>query len=269
MSNEAIVRLIQNGERDRIIDLWDNTKRFVRKQANASAWRSCGGYDVDDLTQSGFLAMVSAAETYEPEAGKSFVSWLSVYLKTGFAEAANRRSEKQQKDPMHSAESLYDPIPGDTDGETYLLDTIQGDNVIEATEEKIFAEKLHEDLEAVLSTIPSQNADVLRLHFFDDVDLSEIAKLRGVSSTTVGARKRDGLRYMRQQANTLQGSKLRAYIEESTNYYAGLGLRRFFCTHDSPIENTVIAREKYEKRFLSEPVLEPRSCSQWKAAGHV
>ena len=82
-------------------------------------WQSCisaGGVEFGDLYNSGYLALIAAADTYNPTAGCSFIGWLSMSLKTAFAEAGGYRSRKQALDPLHRASSLNAPLGNDEDG---------------------------------------------------------------------------------------------------------------------------------------------------------
>ncbi len=255
MSNEELVTLIQNGDLSKLTELWEGVRGFVAKTARSYMVIYDGRYGVelDDLMQSGFLAMVAAAESYEAKDAK-FITWLGYYLKTAFAEAANRRTKGQKKNPLHNASSLYEPVPGADDDETLLLDIIPGPDAFEDVEAKIYREQLRADLEAVLSTIPARNADVLRLHFFEDKELTEIARSRGVSNEAISAAKREGIQAMRRKTNTRQGAKLKEYLEERTNYYSGMGLGRFINTGVSPVEAKALRREQLEKGFYYDPM---------------
>lgn len=105
MSNEELVALIQAGERGKLAELWEQVERFVAVKAYRRHLLSdgLGGVEVEDLYQSGYLALVAAADSFNPAAGRSFISWLALALKTAFAEAGNYRSSKQARDPLHRA----------------------------------------------------------------------------------------------------------------------------------------------------------------------
>ena len=45
---------------------------------------------VEDLYQSGYLALVDAVKSYDAGRGMSFIGWLALALRTAFAEAAGR-----------------------------------------------------------------------------------------------------------------------------------------------------------------------------------
>lgn len=82
MSNEKLVVLIQAGEREYLPQLWAQVERFVAKQASRrmTATGGFGGVEFWDLYDSGYIALVGAVESFDPEAGRSFVGWLALHL---------------------------------------------------------------------------------------------------------------------------------------------------------------------------------------------
>lgn len=76
MTNEELVALIQSGERDKLPELWEQVERFVALQANKRhlLFNGLGGVEVEDLYQSGYIALVCAADTYDP-AALSLAGW--------------------------------------------------------------------------------------------------------------------------------------------------------------------------------------------------
>ena len=127
MTNEELVALIQAGERDKLPELWDQVEKFValraRKLLVALGDRASSyGLEFGDLHNSGYFALLEAVETYDTEAGASFIGWLALRLKTAFAKTGGwyGRSGKRQKaqDPLHMALSMDAPVKtGADDGD--------------------------------------------------------------------------------------------------------------------------------------------------------
>lgn len=99
MSNEELTVLIQAGEREYLPQLWAQVERFVAKQASRrmTATGGFGGVEFGDLYDSGYIALVAAAESFDPEAGGSFIGWLALHLKTAFAEAGDIAAVNRRK----------------------------------------------------------------------------------------------------------------------------------------------------------------------------
>lgn len=89
MSNEELVALIQAGERDRLVELWEQVRRFAWKQSRRwlLALDGRGGVTHEDLQQCAFLALMAAADSFDPGRGRSFIGWYALHLKTAFSEA--------------------------------------------------------------------------------------------------------------------------------------------------------------------------------------
>ena len=122
MSNEELVERVQAGERGTLHVLWAQVERFVARQARMRLILSggLGGVEFEDLYNSGYIALVAAADTYDPTVGCSFIGWLSLNLKTAFAEAGGYRSRKQALDPLHWAGSLDAPLGNDAEDGTVI-----------------------------------------------------------------------------------------------------------------------------------------------------
>lgn len=76
-TNEELVLTIQAGDRDRLPELWKQVERFARMMARRRVKLAgeLGGATLQDLYQSGYIALVKAAETWSPEPGFKFLTW--------------------------------------------------------------------------------------------------------------------------------------------------------------------------------------------------
>ena len=188
MTNEELVALIQGGERDKLPELWGQVERFVAAQARSRLVLSggLGGVEFDDLYNAGYLALVAAADTYDPLAGRAFIGWLALALKTAFAEAGGYRSRKQACDPLHRAGSTDAPAGEDSDtaiGE--LIADPAASLALQDAEDRIWLEQLHDALEKALAELPTQQGGTLRGRFYQAHTLEEIAAAEGVTKETV------------------------------------------------------------------------------------
>ena len=91
VSNEELVTLIQAGDRDRIVELWHQVQRMVYKQA--ARWAGLGGTTIEDLTQTGFIAM----------------------LRAELSAATGYNSKRSWFDPLQNAVSLDAPLEDSED----------------------------------------------------------------------------------------------------------------------------------------------------------
>lgn len=188
MTNEALVAQIQSGDQRRLLELWTQVERFVWGKARRRYLLSegLGGVEIEDLYQSGYIALVAAADSYDPDGGRSFVGWLALYLKTAFAEAAGYRSRKQARDPLLRAASLDAPVGDDPDGST--LAELQSDpaaeHEIEAVVEQDRLDRLRAVLEEALARLPEDQQSAIRRRYYswDQVPLSGAEKDRDAAA---------------------------------------------------------------------------------------
>ena len=149
MSNEDLVALVQAGDRDKLVQLWEQVKRLVWKQANRWAVYAGGGVTVEDLVQAGAVAMLLAVSTFDPTMGTKFSTHLFPRLRAEFTAATGWSTRQGQLDPLQSALSIDAPMTDDDDSLT-LADTIEDPTA--ATE--IESTDIRLAVAAVLSGLP-------------------------------------------------------------------------------------------------------------------
>lgn len=253
MTNEELAMLVQSGERDKLAELWEQTEKFVAMKARkqARALEGFGGVDAEDLYQSGYLALVVAADTYNPTAGRSFIGWLTLTLKTAFAEAGGYQSRKQIHDPLHRAGSLNAPASEDSD--TTIVELIADPGAaqdFQDAEDRLYLEQLHNALEKALDELPDRQGDTLRRRFYQNRSLEEIAAAEGISGEAVRQWQMKGLQALRQQ------KELQQFVEDHTPYYLHVGVSEFQRTHESAVERIVFRREKLARVRPEPPKLD-------------
>jgi len=238
----ALVAAIQTGEQDKLSDLWDLVKRFVAKMANTRLYvlgdSSC--VEFEDLYNSGFLALVNAANGYDFNAGRSFISYRALHLRNVFNEAAGTRGYKRKMDPLHKAISLYAHVAGDEENIT-IEDTIADlqDHYTEA-EERIYTEQLRFALEKAINELPLQQQAVLRAYFFEGEDFEAIGNDVGMSASCTRRISQNALQRLRCKSIS---NELQTYLEDRTDYYEKVGVKEFQHTGTSAVEKLVLRRE--------------------------
>ena len=92
MTNEQIVCTIQAGDRDKLMELWYQVRRMVYKQA--ARWAGPGGTTTEDLVQAGFIAVLRAADSYDPSRGTKFSTHLFQRLRAELSAATGYNSKR-------------------------------------------------------------------------------------------------------------------------------------------------------------------------------
>lgn len=116
MNNEELVALIQAGDRGKLVELWTQVRRMVYQQA--ARWAGVGGTTLEDLEQSGFIAMLRAVDAYDPTKAK-FSTYLFQRLRSEFSTATGQHTKQARHDPLQNAVSLGAPLIDDDDFDTF------------------------------------------------------------------------------------------------------------------------------------------------------
>ena len=173
MSNEELATLIQDGDNARILELWQQCNAFVWKQARREIYRLDGrrGVDVNDLAQSGFLAMLDAAKSFDANAGFAFMTLLGFKVKTAFQEATGCRTERQRREPIDNAVSIETPLTDDENADVLgdLIPDPAAELAFDEVSEADRVQRLHEALETALETLPEpQKTAIVKRYYMDE-----------------------------------------------------------------------------------------------------
>lgn len=245
-TNEDLAALIQRGHNSYLLQLWEQVRAFIHQKAVTTLRHIPAehGVTVEDLEQSGYIALVSAVETFSPEKG-TFLCWLEHYLKTEFAVAGGYRTSR--RDPLNLSTSLDLPMSQtNEDAEPFINFLLDDSDPYAAVEECIYQEQLHDALENAIDTLPSSQADVLRGRYWQEKGLRTIAEELGISTESVRRRENTALSALRKSS---AATSLSEFLEDRTDYYHCSGLRRFKERGSSSVEHTIIKREALEKRW--------------------
>lgn len=247
MSNEELVAEIQAGATEYLSELWEQVAGLVKWKATRvmTVLNGRGGVEIEDLYQSGYLAMVKAAETYDPAAGSAFSTWFMFHLKRAFAEATGYRTKRGQSEPLNNSISLDTPLTDDTDSND-LMDVIAdpaGLQWRESLEDAMWRKQLQAVVDAALSTVPEQYREILRLRYWDDMTLEDIGNLRGLSKERVRQMENKGIRQLRQPKTASQ-----LYPFYDFDFYSGNGLGAFRRSGMSAQERYLLIQEERKER---------------------
>lgn len=261
MTNEELAIMIQNGKTEYADELWEQVRNFVAQKANRLAFNMNGrrGITVDDLINTGFIAMHKACTTYSPGKG-TFLHWLEYYLKTSFAYCCGYRTSR--RDALDLSESLDCPLDTSNFDSNTLGDMVPDPkDQYSIVEDKVYNTGLHMRLDALIGTLPPAGAQMIRAIYWSGETTAELSKHMGISEDAVRTKKGDYMQKLRRSVgNTGAGRRLRAYIEENTQYYTSVGVSQFRTTHISAVEKIVFMREKLEREITGNVKKKPYIC---------
>lgn len=182
MELEELAARVKAGEPGTVLELWEAVRRFVEMKARERA-RAGGRVPLEDLTQDGFLAVLDAAEQYDPgKENAAFLSLLSLTLRKRWAEEAGTRSTR--RDALQYSDSLDAPaVAGDEDSAP-AVDLIADEGAALAftgVEYLDFLDYCRRMIAAALDTLPPVQGALLRLHYLEGRSLEDAAPLCGLS----------------------------------------------------------------------------------------
>lgn len=247
MTNEELVEQIQTGDRSLLLELWGQVSGLVCKRATytLSAVRALGhsAVDHDDLMQAGFVAMVDAVERFNPDLGYKFSTLFVMCLKTAFSEATGCRSEKNKRDPIHTAGSLDRPLD-EEDGDTLRELIPDPRNPYKAVDERLYREWLHDFLADELAQLPAEQESVIRHRYYHCHTSEQTGELIGADRNTAQKLERKALDGLRRSRNI---SRLHNYLEGKTDYFHRVPAR----SGRSPVEEIVTKREAWAEGWTA------------------
>lgn len=222
--------------------LWDRVSRYVAKMAYrwTQAFYQLPCVTIDDLINSGYIAMVEAVETYSSEKG-AFLTWFTFYLKKAFLECYGLR--RRYRDALDVALSLDQPI-SEEDGDSSMMELVAdpaGEADLISAEDLIYREQLHEAVEAALANIPEIWGKVLRARYYSGKTYAEISGDVNKSKNQVCVIEKKALRRLRGSS----GQRLAEFYD--FNFFRGVGLSSFRQRGTSIQERYLILEERTEK----------------------
>ena len=197
MSNEELAVAIRAGERDKLMELWGQVRRFALWRARR--WARVGrGVTVDDLEQEAFIALLDALERWR-EADGPFLAIYNLRLKAAFTAATGRRTQRDRLDPLDRALSLDAPLNDDPDADTLeaVVEDPAGAAAIEEAEAHSDHQQLHGILGHALGALPAEQREVVRRRYYRGQTVAEIAAATGTPEKEVRKLEAAALRALR------------------------------------------------------------------------
>ena len=267
ISKEEIVsndEIISQGGDDMLERLWLNNKGVIHLAAKN--WSNSGpaaDWPKDkrkilyqDLMQCGFLALVDAYEHYNPEKG-GFTTLLPFYLRKHFrnwcASLSGWTRHQYNKATKNNirVESLNRIVYSDDAGSDgiELGDLIPDpDDHFAELVDRLYIESLHGKLDKLLNRIKPQEAEAIRLRYYKEKSVEQIAEIMGLTDIRIGQILASGMRNLRQEAVK---SDLAEYVDRNTDYYARVSVDTFQSTGTSAVELIVMRRENMLNEMMN------------------
>lgn len=273
MTNEWLVIQIQQGDKGKINELWNQNIDFVRK----CAIEFHAGDLEEDLIQEGFFGMLEAVSKYDVKKGFKFLTYASHYIKNSMRRFLIK-SRPGVRLPEHMAVKVrkysrfadtfvqrYGREPTDLEAEAILnmpdinnvkaaamnptslnasideegaeLAEIRGadDPGYEDVLDSVFMDQLGRELWGYVNEMPDRMRDTIVGYYYDGKTYEEIAADLNVSRERVRQLIRNAMRKLRSKRS------LRNYYDELFGKaLAGSGVNAFLRTWTSSTERTAL-----------------------------
>ena len=210
MTNEELARRIQQGERDLLLQLWEQVRRYAHDRAYKwfRATNGRGGQTVQDLEQEAFLALLEALEGWDEKAGK-FLTWYDLRLKADFTAATAQRTQRNRLDPLESALSLDMPLLDGKD-DLFTLADVVADPRAEQDMENLEEIERQESVRRVVNSLQTEQRQVILLRYFYGLTREQTAQRLHLTRTRAAAIEAKALRKLRHPSRS---RKLRDYLD--------------------------------------------------------
>ena len=249
MSNEDLAIRIADGEKELTLQLWLQVEKFIAVRAKSyfSACKLNGSisFEIDDLIQEAYFAMLAAVKYFNPELG-SYISILDYCLKTAFAKVTGRMTSKQQNDGLKYSFSGDIPVSDEND-ETLINSIPSSENIEENVIDSIYNQQLHMALEKALGMLSSEQELILKSLYFENLTIKDLADMRGCTRANISDQKIKGLKALKEN-QSING--LEKFLGENIDYYKKVSVTEFKSTGTSAVEKTVLKREELTAKWL-------------------
>ena len=184
MSNEELVKLIQDGQTEYIPQLWDQVYLFICSMAKK---RLIGEAEYikqleEDMVNESYFAFLEAVRGYKFDRESSFLTYLTYGLKTSFNRVLGLRTQKDRQNPMRYAVSLDTPLEHTEDLtlRDMLIDHMSEEEYQCIDEE--FWEDVHELLEtAIYKTTAGKSQEILLVMLHENSSLADACRIAGTT----------------------------------------------------------------------------------------
>ncbi len=175
LTDEALSALVKEDSEAAFCELLARYLPFIRKKAGAYGW---AGLEPDDLSQEASMGLLSAAKSYNPDAGASFRTYAAVCMERRLF-SAYKIATRQKHIPLNQYVSLNDSAGGQNAG----ID-LPSDRMADPEELLIGREDLERMERRIEETLSGLEKNVLS-YYLGGASYEEIARALHISEKAV------------------------------------------------------------------------------------
>lgn len=196
---EELATAAQRGSMEVMPLLWEKTERLIKMLIlKAINKRILPNYiDESDVLQCGYFALLAAVRAFKSN-GLKFTSYLSYSVQNAVNECINGGSRRQSK---IKEVSYNQPVKDRSGDDVELLELIEDKGAeYEVYEPLELTETQRIVIEAV-DALPQRQRDIIRLHFFHNMSLKDIAAEQDCCVSNIQQIERQAFRELRKNKN--------------------------------------------------------------------
>lgn len=199
MTNENLVQLIKQGNKQYYATLWEQTSRLIYKliYKHAGKRKLPNDIDFDDILQCGYFAMVNAVKAYNAEKDLKFNTYLEFQVMNAIQLTIDRGQRKGINTPRLQ-EYSYNRTVSNSEGEEVEIIDLMPDKQSPKIYEGAELTDLQERVWQAVAELPNKLQDIITRYYFKGENLPTLAEKLDISVETVRQRKRQGLRLLQQ-----------------------------------------------------------------------
>lgn len=192
MDERQWIQAIQEGNKQCLQDIvekyYDDIFRFCTFQTGSRE-------DAYDLAQETFLKFIRYVEGYHYHNLKGYLLTIAMNLCRDFLAEKGRRKDREVS--FDRAPDGENPAEGDSLWDMYQPSEAVLGRTGESPEARLLERDVHDRLMEALSCLPQMQRETLLFHYLYDMKYREIAKITGVSVSTVKSRVKQGMEKLR------------------------------------------------------------------------
>jgi RNA polymerase sigma factor for flagellar operon FliA len=205
MTNQQTVDM---QDRNEVMMAWYPMVQRIAHRASAT-YGLPQGVDTADLVSCGVLGLAEAWERYDPERGVAFEAFAVPRVKGAIVDAIRasdwvprkaRQKARLTGEPLTLLVSIDEQRPSE-DGDRSTAERLADDSAPQPGADVVEAEDRRE-LMGCMNRLPERERMIVTLHYFQGVQLAEIARSLGVTESRVSQLHTRALRLMRETIAT-------------------------------------------------------------------
>ena len=179
MTNEELVVLYQQGNKQALDKLIENNQKFIYKIVNKFYTERINAIDKEDLIQEGNIGFMIACNKYDINNEKK-----AMFTTYAFHWVYQRIQRFITNSDTNEETSLNVSVNEENDGE--VIDIIESnDNCIEKAEDNLYIKELRKELESVMNKYNTlHEREVLKLYYGWDTDQVSIEGISDIFKTS-------------------------------------------------------------------------------------